>query len=76
MRGTRCDVWLATDHRSTEDYGDYVEVAVKSLHPIKDDHAKVILEKLDDIIHKCQGSEGVRLLHGTSFVSGKMRIVS
>lgn len=74
-RGLFGDVWLATHHRSTEDYDDYLEVAVKMLHPIKEDYTKAVLEKLEDIIHKCQGLESVCWLHGTSFISGKICII-
>ena len=36
-RGPFGDVWLATCHQSADDYDEYHEVAVKMLHPLKED---------------------------------------
>ncbi|XP_057957583.1 uncharacterized protein LOC131150711 isoform X2 [Malania oleifera] len=74
-RGAFGDVWLATHHQSTEDYDEYHEVAVKMLHPIQEDHMKTILEKFDDLFFKCQGLDGVYLLHGISVIGGKICII-
>ncbi|KAK1549532.1 hypothetical protein Q3G72_003494 [Acer saccharum] len=74
-RGAFGETWLATNHRSTVDYDDYHEVAVKMLHPVKDDHMKVLLDKLGDLFSKCEGVEGASLLQGISVISGKICIV-
>ena len=66
------DVWLATHHQSTEDYEEYHEVAIKMLHPIKEDYMKVVLDKFDDLFLKCQGIERVCHLHGISVINGKV----
>lgn len=71
-RGPFGDVWLATHHQTTLDYEEYHEVAVKMLHPIKEDYIKTIFDKLDDLFSKCQGLEGVCWLHGFSIISGKL----
>lgn len=74
-RGPFGDVWLATHHQSTEDYDEYHEVAIKMLHPIKEDNMRIVLEKLEDMFRKCQGVRGVCWLHGTSIISGKICII-
>lgn len=74
-RGTFGDVWLATHHQSTEDYDEYHEVAVKMLHPIKDDHVKTILDRFNDLYLKCQAVEGLCWLHGISILGGKVSLV-
>ncbi|XP_044463956.1 E3 ubiquitin-protein ligase KEG isoform X2 [Mangifera indica] len=74
-RGPFGETWLATLHRSTEDYDEYHEVAVKVLHPIKEDHMRVMLGKLDDLFSKCQGVEGVCCLQGISVMNGKICLV-
>ncbi|KAF5456745.1 hypothetical protein F2P56_026191 [Juglans regia] len=74
-RGPFGDVWLATHHQSTEDYDEFHEVAVKVLHSIKEDHTRAALDKLEDLLFKCQGIGGVCLLHGVSVMSGKICIV-
>lgn len=71
-RGPFGDVWLATHHQSTEDYDEYHEVAIKMLHPIKEDNMRIVLDKLEDMFRKCQGVRGVCWLHGTSIISGKV----
>lgn len=71
-RGPFGDVWLATHHQSTQDYDEYHEVAVKMLHPIKEDYLRAVLDKFDDIFSRCQGIEGVCLLHGMSIINGKV----
>ncbi|KAJ4913697.1 Uncharacterized protein Rs2_08318 [Raphanus sativus] len=47
-RGPFGDVWLATHHQSTEDYDEHHEVAIKMLHPIKEDQRKVVVDKFED----------------------------
>uniref|UniRef100_A0A5B6ZUM7 Putative E3 ubiquitin-protein ligase KEG n=2 Tax=Davidia involucrata TaxID=16924 RepID=A0A5B6ZUM7_DAVIN len=74
-RGPFGDVWLATHHQTTEDYEEYNEVAVKMLHPIKEDNIRAVLDKFNDMFSKCQGLEGICWLHGISIISGKMCIV-
>lgn len=70
-RGAFGDTWLATLHRSTETYEDFHEVAVKMLHPVREDHMKVLLDKLDDFFTKCQGIGG---LQGISVINGKVSV--
>ncbi|KAF8393167.1 hypothetical protein HHK36_021408 [Tetracentron sinense] len=73
-RGPFGDVWLATHHRSAEDYDEYHEVAVKMLHPIKEDHMQAFLGMFDDLFSKCHESQGVCRLYGISIISGKICI--
>lgn len=73
-RGPFGDVWLATHHQSTEDFDEYHEVAVKMLHPIKEDSMRAVLDKLEDVFYKCQGVEGLCRLHGTSIINGKVSL--
>ncbi|EEF46948.1 E3 ubiquitin-protein ligase KEG isoform X2 [Ricinus communis] len=74
-RGPFGDVWLATHHHSTEDYDEYHEVALKMLHPVKEDHVRVLLDKFDDLFLKCGGIEGVCLIRGISIINGKICII-
>lgn len=74
-RGPFGDVWLATHHQSIEDYDEYHEVAIKMLHPIKDEHKKAVLDKLNKLFFKCKGLEGVCWLHGISVIMGKICII-
>ncbi|TKY58131.1 E3 ubiquitin-protein ligase KEG [Spatholobus suberectus] len=74
-RGPFGDVWLATHHLSTEDYDEYHEVAAKMLHPIKEDHIKMILEKFNELYFKCQGVANVPWLHGISILNGRICII-
>nr|XP_027085107.1 uncharacterized protein LOC113707142 [Coffea arabica]XP_027085108.1 uncharacterized protein LOC113707142 [Coffea arabica]XP_027085109.1 uncharacterized protein LOC113707142 [Coffea arabica]XP_027085110.1 uncharacterized protein LOC113707142 [Coffea arabica] len=74
-RGPFGDVWLATRHQATEEYEEYHEVAVKMLHPIKEDAINVVLHKLDDLFSKCQELESVCRMQGLSMISGKLCIV-
>ncbi|KAJ0091536.1 hypothetical protein Patl1_12482 [Pistacia atlantica] len=71
-RGPFGETWLATLRGSREDYGEYHEVVVKMLHPVKEDHMRVLLDKLDDLFSKCQGVEGVCCLQGISAMNGKV----
>ncbi|KAJ0030744.1 hypothetical protein Pint_12413 [Pistacia integerrima] len=74
-RGPFGETWLATLRGSREDYGEYHEVVVKMLHPVKEDHMRVLLDKLDDLFSKCQGVEGVCCLQGISAMNGKVCLV-
>ncbi|XVE71196.1 hypothetical protein DITRI_Ditri10aG0131400 [Diplodiscus trichospermus] len=74
-RGPFGDVWLATYHRSNEDYDQYHEVAIKMLHPIKKDDMGVLLNKFDDFYSKCHGLNNICSLQGISMISGKICII-
>lgn len=71
-KGPFGEVWLATHYLSTEDCGEYHEVAVKILHPVKEDRMRVLLERLNDLFLKCQGVEGICWLQGISVINGKV----
>ncbi|PIN01498.1 MEKK [Handroanthus impetiginosus] len=70
------DVWLATHHQSAKDYDEYHEVAVKILHPIKEDRVYEFLRKFEELWMnlKSQQLQGVCWLHGISVISGKICI--
>ncbi|KAL2928211.1 E3 ubiquitin-protein ligase KEG [Bienertia sinuspersici] len=74
-RGQFGDVWLATHHRSAQDYDEYHEVAVKQLNLMKEDSVKIFLDKFADIFPKCHAMKGVCWLHGISVINGKISIV-
>ncbi|XP_010546555.1 PREDICTED: E3 ubiquitin-protein ligase KEG [Tarenaya hassleriana] len=74
-RGPFGDVWLATHHQSTEDYDEHHEVAIKMLHPIKEDQRRVVLDKFDDLFSKCHGMDNVCQLRGICSISGRICIV-
>ncbi|KAG4382614.1 hypothetical protein GLYMA_14G116000v4 [Glycine max] len=74
-RGPFGDVWLATHHQSTEDFDEYHEVAAKMLHPIREDHVKIVLEKFNELYFKCQGVASVSWLHGISVLNGRICII-
>lgn len=71
-RGPFGDVWLATHHRSADDYDEYHEVAVKMLHQLKDD--QMLFDKFEDIFRKCRELPHVCWLHGISIKNGKICI--
>ncbi|CAA3031771.1 E3 ubiquitin- ligase KEG-like [Olea europaea subsp. europaea] len=73
-RGPFGDVWLATHHSNTEDY-EYHEVAIKMLHPVKEDNIRDVLSKLDNLLSRCQGLENICWLHGLSIISKRICIV-
>ncbi|KAK1356528.1 hypothetical protein POM88_041170 [Heracleum sosnowskyi] len=58
-RGPFGDVWLATHHQSSEEHDRYHEVAVKMLHPIKEDHMQKFLDKFEEIFLKSRQLRGV-----------------
>ncbi|XP_027189484.1 protein KINASE OF THE OUTER CHLOROPLAST MEMBRANE 1 isoform X3 [Cicer arietinum] len=74
-RGPFGDVWLATLHQSTEDYDEYHEVAAKMLHPTREDHVKIVLEKFNELYLKCQGISNVCKIHGISILNGRICII-
>ncbi|KAL6996623.1 Protein KINASE OF THE OUTER CHLOROPLAST MEMBRANE 1 [Sarracenia purpurea var. burkii] len=71
-RGPFGDVWLATHHQSADDFDEYHEVAVKMLHPIKEDHMQKFLNKFEELFPKLRRHSGVCWLHGISVISGKI----
>jgi hypothetical protein len=71
-RGPFGDVWIATHHQRTEDYDRYHEVAVKMLHPVKDDQLQLFSARFDEIFGKCQGLGDVCSLHGVSTQNGRV----
>ncbi|KAK1364028.1 E3 ubiquitin-protein ligase KEG [Heracleum sosnowskyi] len=73
-RGPFGDVWLATHHQSSEEHDRYHEVAVKMLHPIKEDHMQKFLDKFEEIFLKSRQLRGVCWLHGITIISGKICI--
>ncbi|KAL3838584.1 hypothetical protein ACJIZ3_023175 [Penstemon smallii] len=74
-RGPFGDVWLATHHRSSADYEEYHEVAVKMLHPVKEDNNREVMGRLDNLFFECQGLETVSWIHGLSIINKKICIV-
>ncbi|GJN38911.1 hypothetical protein PR202_gb27992 [Eleusine coracana subsp. coracana] len=73
-RGPFGDVWIATHHQRTEDYERYHEVAVKMLHPIKEDQLQLFSARFDEIFSKCRGLNNVCFLHGISTQNGRICI--
>ncbi|KAK9149606.1 hypothetical protein Scep_008363 [Stephania cephalantha] len=73
-RGPFGDVWLATKHQSTSEFYKYHELAIKMLHPVKEDQMQTVLDRFDDLFSKCQGLPGVCWLHGISIIDGKICI--
>ncbi|KAK4349146.1 hypothetical protein RND71_031901 [Anisodus tanguticus] len=74
-RGVFGDVWLATRHQTTADYDEYHEVAVKMLHPMKEDNINLVLDHLANLFTQCQGLQHVCWLQGLSVINGKLCIV-
>ncbi|KAI4337308.1 hypothetical protein L6164_015741 [Bauhinia variegata] len=74
-RGPFGDVWLATLHQSTEDYDEYHEVAAKMLHPIKEDHMRIVLDKFSELYFKCHVVAELCWLHGISIINGRICII-
>ncbi|OIW15000.1 hypothetical protein TanjilG_30719 [Lupinus angustifolius] len=72
-RGPLGDVWLATHHQSTEDYGEYHEVAAKMLPPLREDHMKTVLEKFHELYFQLQGVAMACCLHGFSIMNGRVK---
>lgn len=73
-RGPFGDVWLATHHQSGDDYDRYHEVAVKMLHPLKEDHMQKFFDKFEELFMKLRQLQGVCWLHGASIISGKVLV--
>ncbi|KAK4427994.1 putative serine/threonine-protein kinase DDB [Sesamum alatum] len=70
------NVWVATHHQSASDYDEYHEVAVKMLHPIKEDHVHQFLHKFEKlwVNLKSRQLQGVCWLHGISVISSQICI--
>lgn len=73
-RGPFGDVWLAT-HRASKDSEEYCEIAIKMLHPVKEDSIRDVLNRVDDLISKCQGLRTVCSIHGLSVLNKRICIV-
>lgn len=71
------DVWVATHHQSGTDYDEYHEVAVKMLHPIKEDNVNEFLRKFEELWRNLRSKQlqGVCWLHGISIISGKVNLL-
>ncbi|XP_075101400.1 protein KINASE OF THE OUTER CHLOROPLAST MEMBRANE 1 [Nicotiana tabacum] len=74
-RGLFGDVWLATRHQATADYDEYHEVAVKMLHPMKEENINVVLDRLGNLFTQCQELQHICWLQGLSVINGKLCIV-
>ncbi|XP_070008959.1 protein KINASE OF THE OUTER CHLOROPLAST MEMBRANE 1-like [Nicotiana tabacum] len=74
-RGLFGDVWLATRHQTTADYDEYHEVAVKMLHPMKEENINVVLDRLGNLFTQCQELKHICWLQGLSVINGKLCIV-
>ncbi|KAL9231492.1 hypothetical protein vseg_006717 [Gypsophila vaccaria] len=74
-RGPFGDVWLATHHRSGDDYDENHEVAIKLLNVMKEDNIKIVLDRFANIFPKCHAMKGLSWLHGISVIDGKIGIV-
>lgn len=75
-RGLFGDVWLATRHQATADYDEYHEVAVKMLHPMKEENINVVLDRLGNLFTQCQELQHICWLQGLSVINGKVNIFS
>ncbi|KAL9463170.1 hypothetical protein AB3S75_001051 [Citrus x aurantiifolia] len=73
-RGPFGDVWLATHHQSADDFDEYHELAVKMLLPLKEDCAKVFVNKFEELFPKFRENQSVCWLHGISVINGKICI--
>ena len=71
-RGPFGDVWLATHHRSSDDYDQFHELAIKVLHPLKKEHTQRFLDKFEELFYKCREFHSVCWLHGISMIDGKV----
>ncbi|KAG6409503.1 hypothetical protein SASPL_127543 [Salvia splendens] len=71
-RGVFGDVWLAIHHRSSQDHDEYQEVAVKMLHPVEEENIRDVLNRLGDLIFKCQGLDTVCLLYWLSVINKRV----
>ncbi|XP_024978881.1 E3 ubiquitin-protein ligase KEG-like [Cynara cardunculus var. scolymus] len=65
------DVWLATHHQSAHDYDEYHEVAMKMLHPVKEEDMPKFLVKFEELFLRFRKLPSVCWLHGISVISGK-----
>ncbi|KAL8189268.1 hypothetical protein R6Q57_028834 [Mikania cordata] len=65
------DVWLATHHQSSHDYDEYHEVAIKMLHPIKEEDMPKFMVKFEKLFLKLRKLPSACWLHGISVIPGK-----
>ncbi|KAK8503415.1 hypothetical protein V6N12_034810 [Hibiscus sabdariffa] len=68
------DVWLATHHQSGFDFEVYHEVAVKILHPLKEEYMQRFIDKFQKLFLKCRELPGVCRLHGVSVLNERICI--
>ncbi|KAE8723624.1 Kinase superfamily protein isoform 2 [Hibiscus syriacus] len=54
---------------------EYHEVAVKMLHPLKEEHMQNFIDKFEKLFLKCRELHGVCWLHGISVLNEKMSYV-
>ncbi|CAN1343742.1 E3 ubiquitin-protein ligase KEG [Linum perenne] len=73
-RGPFGDVWLATHHQSADDFDEYHEVAVKMLHPLKEDLGQRFVENFEALFLRMRELQGVCWLHGISKINGSIGI--
>lgn len=71
-RGTFGDVWLATHHQFADDFEEYHEVAVKVLHPLKEDLTQMFVDRFERIFLRSREMQGVGWLHGVSIMNGQV----
>ncbi|KAK6912577.1 Serine-threonine/tyrosine-protein kinase, catalytic domain [Dillenia turbinata] len=69
------DLWPATHHQLIEACNGPHEVAVKMLHPLKEDDMKAVLNAFDNSFSKYKGLKGVCHLQRVSVLSGRVCIV-
>ncbi|CAI0430215.1 unnamed protein product [Linum tenue] len=73
-RGTFGDVWLATHHQSSDDFDEHHEVAVKVLHPLKEDLGQKFVENVEGLFMRMRELQCVCWLHGISKINGQICI--
>ncbi|KAL6134302.1 hypothetical protein ACLB2K_066534 [Fragaria x ananassa] len=73
-RGPFGDVWLATHHQSADDYDEYHEVAVKMLHPLKEEDREKFMRKFEKLFFRFRRLCGVCWFHGISIIDGRICI--
>ncbi|KAJ4758077.1 Protein kinase superfamily protein [Rhynchospora pubera] len=74
-RGQFGDVWIATRHLKGLGENRHHEVAVKMLHPLKDDQLFSFKARFDEVFSKCLGLTSVCNLRGISVQNGRVCIV-
>ncbi|XP_050234074.1 E3 ubiquitin-protein ligase KEG-like [Mercurialis annua] len=73
-RGVFGDVWLATHHQSARDFEEHHEVAVKLLHPLKEELTQIFVDKFEKLFFKLRECLGVGWLYGVSIINGQICI--